>query len=211
MEAGFWHNKWATNDIKFHEGVQNTLMAKHFNKLSLKTGSRVFVPLCGKTQDIASLLEQGCQVAGAELNQSAIEQLFQDLQLEPKITQAGKLAHYSATDIDIFVGDIFELDAEALGHVDAIYDRAALVALPPEMRTRYTEHLRCITNTAPQFVICFEYNQNLMDGPPFSITPEELQAHYAKHYTLTQVDRIDVPGGGVKGKCPAEEHAWTLI
>lgn len=210
MEAGFWHNKWATNDIKFHEGAQNGLMAKHFNKLSLKTGDRVFVPLCGKTQDIASLLEQGYKVAGAELNQSAIEQLFEDLRLEPTITTAGKLVHYSATDIDIFVGDIFELGAEALGHIDAIYDRAALVALPSEMRTRYTKHLRKITNTAPQFVICFEYDQSQLDGPPFSITPDELQAHYASHYTLTQVDRVDVPEGGVKGKCPAEEHAWAL-
>lgn len=33
MEADFWHRKWATNDIGFHQGEANPLLVKHFAAL----------------------------------------------------------------------------------------------------------------------------------------------------------------------------------
>ena len=104
--------------------------------------------MCCKTRDIAWLLTNGYCVAGAELSKIAIVQLFAELGVEPKISSVGKLEHYSATNIDIFVGDIFDLSSNLLGPVDAIYDRPALVALPLEMRKQYTKHLMQITNNA---------------------------------------------------------------
>ena len=85
----------------------------------------------------------------------------------------GSHRRYSADGIDIFAGDIFEITADVLGPVDAVYDRAALVALPEGMRRRYAAHLAGITAVAPQLLVTFEYDQAEMDGPPFSITEEE--------------------------------------
>src|SRR5690606_15848969 len=103
---------------------------KHFDRLRLTAGSRLFLPLCGKTRDIAWLLEGGYRVAGVELSEVAIGVLFEELDLEPAIERSGNLLCYSGPGIDIHVGDIFELTAAQLGDVQAIYDRAALVALP---------------------------------------------------------------------------------
>ena len=103
--------------------------------------SQVFLPLCGTTLGIAWLFSKGYRVAGAELSEFAIEPLFIELGVDPVVTTLGNTAHYSAENIDIFVGDIFELSSEIIGMVDAIYDRAALVALPEEMRKKYTKHL----------------------------------------------------------------------
>lgn len=210
METDFWHQKWAENDIAFHEGEANRLLVKYFQRLSVATGGRVFLPLCGKTRDIAWLLSSGYRVAGAELSEVAIQQLFDELGAEPTVSAAGNLVRYSADKIDIFVGDIFHLSRELLGPVDAVYDRAALVALPGEMRRRYTSHLAEITDRAPQLLITFEYDQALMDGPPFSISPDEVRRHYADRYRLAQLARKDVPGG-LKGRCAAQESAWLLI
>ncbi|TKB78530.1 MAG: thiopurine S-methyltransferase [Nitrospira sp.] len=209
MDASFWHERWEKNEIAFHETQANPLLVTYFDKLSLGKGRRVFVPLCGKTLDLAWLLSQGCRVAGAELSKLAIEQLFVELGREPRISEIGGMDCYSANNIDIFVGDIFALSREMLGPVDASYDRAALVALPEDMRRRYATHLMKITGTAPQLLICYEYDQGLMAGPPFSISHEEVCQHYRERYEVTLIASRDVPGG-LKGKCAAKEHVWLL-
>ncbi|MBV1885856.1 MAG: thiopurine S-methyltransferase, partial [Parvibaculaceae bacterium] len=85
MEASFWHQRWQKNEIGFHQSDTDAQLVKHFPQLQLQAGNRVFLPLCGKTLDIAWMLDQGYQVAGAELSEIAIEQLFTALAIEPKI------------------------------------------------------------------------------------------------------------------------------
>ena len=209
MEANFWHQKWENNQIGFHESEANALLVDHFGSLGLAQDDRIFLPLCGKTRDIAWLLDKGYRVVGAELSEIAIKQLFEDLDATPEVNEVGELKHYHAEGIDMYVGDIFAITQDILGEVDAIYDRAALVALPPETRIRYTEHLLKITQTAPQLVICFQYDQSLMSGPPFSIVEEELLQHYAVTYLIKHLETRDVEGG-FKGTIPATEAVWLL-
>ncbi|NMG73463.1 thiopurine S-methyltransferase [Aromatoleum diolicum] len=209
MDADFWHRKWANNEIGFHGDAVNPMLVKHLPALALEKGRRLFLPLCGKTLDIHWLLSNDYRVAGAELSRLAVEQLFAELGVEPTLSTCGPIQRFSADNVDVFVGDIFDLSAELLGPVDAIYDRAALVALPDAMRARYTPHLMQITVQAPQLVLCFEYDQSLMAGPPFSISGEEVSRHYRGTYGVTLLDRIDVPGG-FKGKIAATESVWLL-
>lgn len=209
MLANFWHQKWEKNEIGFHLAKPNPLLVKHFPTLNLKQGARIFLPLCGKTLDIAWLLAQGYRVAGAELSAIAIEDLFNSLNLTPNIKTLGEVTHYSAPNIDIFVGDIFTVSPAMLGSVDAVYDRAALVALPEDIRKLYTAHLITLTNHAPQLLICFEYDQALHAGPPFSISADEVKQHYQATYDVSLLGGSDVEGG-LKGQCPATEHVWWL-
>ncbi|MEM1256203.1 MAG: thiopurine S-methyltransferase [Cyanobacteria bacterium P01_H01_bin.21] len=209
METRYWHQKWETNNIAFHRSEANPILVNYFNKLSLDSDSRVFVPLCGKTLDIAWLLSNGYRVAGAELVEAAIKQLFMELGVKPAISTIGDVKHYSADNIDIFVGNIFGVSSKMLGPIDAVYDRAALVALPGDMRQRYTAHLIEITSKAPQLLITYEYDQALMAGPPFSISHEEVNQHYKDSYGLSLLSSTDVPGG-LKGRCVAKENVWLL-
>ncbi len=207
MDKSFWHQNWENNNIGFHNSEPNRLLVKYFSELLLPKNSRVFVPMCGKTLDISWLLSNGYRVAGAELSEIAVRQLFEELELEPTRSNNDKLKHYSTNNIDIFAGDIFHLSEEMLGRADAVYDRAALVALPEEMRTQYTRHLTAITDKAPQLVICYEYDQSLMEGPPFSISREELYKHYGDHYDLASIVSTNVQ---VKGVEEIKENVWLL-
>lgn len=209
MQHDFWHLKWEKNEIGFHLPDANPLLVKHFTTLNLQQGARVFLPLCGKTLDIAWLLAQGYRVAGAELSAIAIEDLFNSLNLMPTITKLGEISHYSATNIDMLVGDIFKVTPAMLGNVDAVYDRAALVALPEDMRKAYTAHLITLTNKAPQCMICFEYDQNLHAGPPFSICADEVRQHYQSTYDLALLASEVMPNG-LKGQYSAIEQVWWL-
>jgi thiopurine S-methyltransferase len=209
MDASYWHRKWQHNEIAFHEPRANPLLVEHFGALALPAGSRVFVPLCGKTLDIGWLLTQGCRVVGAELSAVAVSQLFEELGLSPKVSSAGRLQHHDGGALEVFVGDIFDLTAALLGHVDASYDRAALVALPADLRPRYAAHLTATTQSAAQLLICYEYDQAAQAGPPFSIDPDEVHRLYQGHYAASLLDTAEV-AGGLKGGCAAREHVWLL-
>lgn len=209
MDADFWHRKWQNNEIGFHESATNPLLVKHFPALSLEKGCRVFLPLCGKTLDIHWFLSNGYRVVGAELSKLAVEQLFTELGTEPTVSACGLTERYSSRNLDVFVGDIFQVSRQWLGQIDAVYDRAALVALPEKMRSRYAAHLMAMTALAPQLLICFEYDQSLMAGPPFSIVSEEVIRHYRDTYEVTLLDKVEIPGG-FKGKIAAKESVWLL-
>lgn len=209
MDQNFWLKKWQTNDTPFHEKEVNPALVKYFGGLALGADSRVFIPLCGKTLDIGWMLSRGYHVAGAELIESAIEQLFTELGAVPDISADGQIKHYKAPNIDIFVGNIFELSKDRLGPVNAVYDRAALVALPEAVRAKYTSHLMDITDKAPQLLLSFEYDQSAMEGPPFSVSNDEIKNHYRGHYDMTLTESTPIPGG-MKGKIPAKENVWLL-
>lgn len=209
MEADFWHKKWELNEIGFHKTEANPLLVKHLVQLRLNEGDRIFLPLCGKTLDIGWLLQQGFQVVGVELSGLAIEQLFEQLELKPQIAEIGSLKRYSAKNLDVFVGDIFAISRELIGHIDAIFDRAALVALPSEMRIQYAKHLIDITNNAPQILITFEYDPKGVSGPPHAISKNEITTHYDANYQLKTLERENLRGG-IKGKSEAIERVWLL-
>ncbi|MFT8718749.1 thiopurine S-methyltransferase [Acetobacter sp.] len=210
MDSAFWLEKWRINQIGFHEGVPNTLLTAHFSELGVKAGARIFVPLCGKTRDLSWFLSKGFHVVGIELSRMAVEQFFREENLSPTITRNGALERFEAENITLFCGDIFDLEQAVLGHVDAVYDRAALIALPPEMRKRYATHVISITQTAPQFLITLDYDQSLYSGPPFAVADDEVHALYDAAYpSLIPMERVEA-AGGIKGRGPAWETAWRM-
>lgn len=209
MEEEFWQKRWRENQIGFHEGQPNDLLVAHFASLGLKKGSRVFVPLCGKAVDLDWLVGQGFKVVGVEFNQQAIQEVFTRLGLEPVISQQGPLGHFAADGIDLFVGDVFALTPGMLGPVDAIYDRAALVALPHESRVRYAQHMVSITQIAPQLAITFDYEQEHMTGPPFSVPAADIRSLYQEAYEIVSVATRPVEGP-IAQRVEADEAAWVL-
>lgn len=209
MESGYWHDKWATGNIAFHREEANPALVAHLDRLALPPGARLFVPLCGKTRDIGWLRARGYRVCGAELSETAVARLFAEMGVEPERRAGGPPTHYAAPGIDIHVGDILALDRATLGPVDAVYDRAALVALPEGMRARYAAHLVALTGGAPQLLVCYDYDQAQMDGPPFSVDAAQVRGFYAGDYDPVLLARGPVPGG-LKGRCAAQEDVWLL-
>ena len=209
MDAEFWHNKWKKNELGFHESKANALLVENFSRLSMQQSSRIFLPLCGKTLDVAWLLAEGYHVLGCELSRVAVEQLFTSLGIKPTRVKFNSIERFSAANIDIYVGDIFKLSSADIGNVDAVYDRAALVALPEQIRNNYVPHVIKLTSLAPQLLISYEYDQRVMNGPPFSVSNDEVSDRYQADYQLILLKSISVPGG-LRGKCAATENVWHL-
>ncbi|MBS7537470.1 thiopurine S-methyltransferase [Ancylobacter lacus] len=208
MDDTFWHDKWQRGDIGFHGARPHPLLQRHLAALHVGPGARLLVPLCGKSLDIHWLLAQGHQVAGVELSRAAVEQLFAELGMEPAVHHMGRLACFEGDGLCVFVGNIFDLDAMTLMPVDAVYDRAALVALPGPLRRRYTRQIVELTGGAPQLLVTYEHDPAALEGPPFAVDATELARHYEAEYHLSCLERRAVEGG-LRGH-PSCEAAWHL-
>ena len=125
MDASFWHELWESGKTSFHEGQANAILQQQADFFA--EGERVFVPLCGKTRDIRYFLDRKIEVVGVELSEIAVRELFEELGATPSITKLPAFTYYAAPGLDIYTGDIFDLDRTTLGQVSAVYDRAALI------------------------------------------------------------------------------------
>ncbi|MEM7377236.1 MAG: thiopurine S-methyltransferase [Pseudomonadota bacterium] len=210
MDPAFWLSRWRDNRIGFHLDAVNPALVDHVDTLSLAPASRVFVPLCGKSLDLDWLLSRGHRVVGIELADASVQAVFDRLGLQPHVTECGALVHYHADELDLFVGDVFALDGDTLGDVDAVYDRAALVALPAAMRARYAAHLQTLSGAIPQLLVTLDYDQDTLDGPPFAVSPDQVEAFYAARYHCHVLHTAFDPTG-LKGRVAVTERVWHLI
>lgn len=136
-----WVQCWRGRQTDFHQTVVNPLLQQFWAGLQLAPGSRVLVPLCGKSLDMLWLAIQGHQVIGVELSPVAVRAFFKENRLTPTRRRIGPFMLWEQGSVSILCGDFFKLAPGDLGPVDAVYDRAALTALPEEVRSRYVAHL----------------------------------------------------------------------
>lgn len=193
MDAEFWHERWVDNRIGFHLGEVNPYLVKYWPTLELHASSRVFVPLCGKSLDLLWLAEQGYEVIGIEISPLAVQSFFKENQLTPIIEQHGAFELWRVDNITLICGDFFELSPIQLGEVAAVYDRASLIALPVDMRQEYVNHLAelCPMDN-PRLLITLEYDQSSMNGPPFSMSAEELHQLYPQKDEVIRLEATDI-------------------
>ena len=209
MEQEFWQNRWKDGKIAFHEARPNRFLEAHFENLKLKRGSKIFVPLCGKAIDLDLLFQKGMTVVGAELNEAAAMEVFSRQGLSPAEKSLGSLKQLSSEKLTIFVGDFFDLSADQIGTVAAVYNRAALVALPDLIRKKYTQHLAKITHCARQLVITYDYDQRQTDGPPFSVPVADVENQYTQHYDIEKLSSATIEGP-LAERCTGHEIALML-
>lgn len=185
MQVQFWLNKWQRNEIGFHKSDFNTNLTQHFAKLNLPKNSNVFVPLAGKSLDILWLLQQGFHVIAIELSKLAVESFFYDNKIEFTTEACGNLTKFVADKLTFYQGDIFELQDCDLPTIDAIYDRAASVALPIAMRKDYHRKLASLlTNGSKTLLVALEYEQEKFQGPPFSVVESEIRESFQKDFEI---------------------------
>jgi thiopurine S-methyltransferase len=193
IDNDFWAARWAEGKIGFHEGRPNAMLERHVDRLG--AGRRVLVPLCGKAVDLAYLAARGHTVIGVELVEDAVRAFFAEHQLTPAVAARGKLTAYRAGAITLLAGDVFDATDDVLGPIDALYDRAALIALPADVRPRYVAHLRGLLPAgATGLLISIEYPEHQLSGPPFSV-PEAEVRHLFDGLTVELLDSAPVRTG----------------
>lgn len=198
MDSKFWQQRWQEGRIGFHKSDVNPQLIKYFSELAVPIGSQVLVPLCGKSVDIVWLAHAGYDVVGIELVETAVQAFFAEQKVIPTITgftsaidnsilkrYQGQLAGQT---IILWAADIFALKATDIGDINAVYDRAALIAMPADMRPKYSEQIRKLSHNASQLLITLNYDQSKKNGPPFSISHEQLCQYYDADYKIIKLE-----------------------
>jgi len=194
MQAAFWHDRWERNEIGFHRADINVHLQQFWQRLKVCPGTQVLVPLCGKSRDLAWLAGQGYPVLGVELSPLAVRAFFTEHGLRPQIRQQKAYQRWQAGLITLLCGDFFGLGPADLGEIAGIYDRAALIALPPPLRRIYAKQLQALAPGAPLLLVSLEYPQEAMQGPPFAVSATEIAALYGA-YRIETLFEADVLAG----------------
>ncbi|MBV4474397.1 thiopurine S-methyltransferase [Pseudomonas botevensis] len=215
MQPDFWYKKWESNQIGFHQPQVNPYLQRHWPDLSVAEQARVLVPLCGKSLDLLWLAGRGHQVLGVELSEKAVEDFFSEQQLPVQVSEKGAFKRYRAGSIELWCGDFFALTADDVADCAALYDRAALIALPAPMRERYAAHLQAILPTGLQgLLITLDYDQTQMSGPPFAVDDAEVQRLLCGAWQVQMLEAQDVLGENGKflqaGATRLEERAYRV-
>lgn len=209
MDESFWKERWETGRTAFHEKQTNPLLVQYFQQLELPAGAHAFVPLCGATRDLDWLLDQGFRCTGIEFYRGAVEQVFERLSLTPEITKLDGLTRFAAGELTLWQGDFFALTAADLGPVDAVYDRAALVALPQATRAAYAAHLAQIAPAKPHLIVSYDYDQSQTAGPPFSVPEAEIRGLFSSSHSVTRLASRAITGP-LAERCAGFEQVWHL-
>jgi thiopurine S-methyltransferase len=188
-----WHQRWRENKIAFHEANVNRYLQSYISDFQLPSGAQIFMPLCGKAFDIAWLANQGYEVIGIELSDIAINAFFAENGLSHQKFQAGNLVLHRAKNISLIQGDFFELTSSVLGKCDLVYDRAALIALNPEDRVKYVQHMKkLLPEVKHQLIVNLEYLQEQMGGPPFSVSEGDVESLYSDQFSINLLETNDI-------------------
>lgn len=195
MDAEFWYERWQTARIGFHREQVNAQLTQVWPMLKLAKHSQVLVPLCGKSKDMLWLAERGHEVSGFELSPLAVADFFTEASLTPTQSAVGPYQCWQADQLHIYQGDFFQIDkfqAQQLGHqFDAAYDRAALIALPKEMRAQYVELLaRLLKPGASLLLVTVHYAPEQQQAPPFSVDEQAVLALFTPYFSVETRGRI---------------------
>lgn len=216
MDREFWLERWDSNQIGFHQPAANPLLARHWPLLGVPEAKSVFVPLCGKSLDMRWLASCGHHVFGVEWSASAIESYYEEGNEVPDREGDFYLDRYHSESTTIYCGDFINLATLDIWGTGAVYDRGALVALPPALRARYADHLqRIVPEHAKMLLITLEYDQSKVAGPPFSVTAQEVEQLYAERCTITLLEETTTsllpPKFSAAGIDAAKECVYKIV
>lgn len=193
METDYWKSRWQRGETGWHRSEVMPLLRKHWPALQPEPGSQVLVPLAGKTLDMPWLAAQGHRVLGIEVSPLAIAEFFAEQGLANQVIDSTDGPLHRAGGIDILEADAFAVSADTLSDIRHVYDRAALIALPPPLRRRYVDSVYArLPAGASGLLITLEYPQAQKEGPPFSVDEAEVRALFEPDWEVEQLERRDI-------------------
>ena len=214
MDNEFWINRWAENQIGFHLQGVNPYLTQFWSRASQGEQGRVLVPLCGKSEDLRWLADNGHDVVGVELSLLAAKAFAAEQRRVFTETHEPPFTVFRGDKITIFVGDFFEFTPQICGYFDLFYDRAALIALPPERRPAYANHVALLVKGGGRgLLIDFEYDPSQMHGPPYTVTESEIRRVFSSFRCerLAAADILDSePRFKARGLTWLKEGAFLL-
>ena len=215
MELDWWHERWSKGEIGFHQHDFNKHMQMFMERLDISPGGHILVPLCGKSLDMLWLFEKGYRVTGIEISRQAVDDFFAENNISYQVSELPDAFVYTSGELTIYCADFFTVELTHSPGIDAVYDRASLIALPPDMRPAYANRLTSLLPEGTRtLLLTLDYSQQQMSGPPFSVSPGEVDRLFGEQYDTEVLHSVDClakePRFRDKGLTKLVEHVFLL-
>lgn len=199
-----WRKRWQEGRIGFHQTKTHPALIRHWQALNIAPHAKVLVPLCGKSLDMRWLAEWGHSVLGVELAPEAVAQFLAQRSVGvSRYRQAGfEIARQGS--IELWCGDFFHLGIRQAFELEAFFDRAALIALPPATRQRYAFHLAQLLPPGAAGLLVSVTHEKGDEGPPYSVAEEEVRNLFSPNFEPTLLECGEADARGVS------EQVWSL-
>ncbi|XP_077517368.1 putative thiopurine S-methyltransferase [Amblyomma americanum] len=213
----FWLDLWKLGRSTWQErGILKLLKDNQDVVLAGKRDAQVFLPLCGKANELKWFLDLGHRVVGVEFVEDCVSEYFTENNFEAEETTcpvAGcKVLQTLDRRLKIFVCSIFDFKRECAGPMDIVWDRSGFTAIPENDRPRYAAVLKSLL--APDFsygMWTVVYNAPSYKGAPRSAGDEALREHFGDTANLalvaTSVEHHELFLGG---RGPVTHCLWHL-
>ena len=182
------------------EAVDQELLKFRSTLTDGKTDLDIFVPMCGKSTVMLSLAEEGHRIVGIEWSKVAVEQFFEENNLEytTQLCSIGgtDIPMYKAKEkaVTIYCGDFFAFKQHKLGPFDCVLDHGSLGSfdVQVEPRTTYAEIINSFTKPGGRMLLSiFDYEQAEHPTMPFAVTEVEVGVLYEKSFELQLLQEFD--------------------
>lgn len=192
MDLEDWSGRWQNDQIGFHQPEVSGFLTKYAEQAwGAGPVGRVFVPLCGKSLDMVFLAERANTVIGVEYVEQAVQDFFVEQGLLPEVTGEGP-RRFTSGKYTLFAADFYAMTNDHIGSIDAVFDRASLVALDPTTRKKYANHMSSLLRPGAEvLLVTFDYDQTQMNGPPFAVSGEDVNRLYQDDFTVEHLETRD--------------------
>jgi len=194
-----WLDRWKKGTTGWHRSDINPQLIKHINQFVETRPQKIFVPLCGASLDMKYLIDQGFHVVGVELSPLAINRFFNENKIACKVSKVEDFDFYQGKNIDIYCGDFFKLKKDYFYDVSCVYDRAALIALNPDLQKKYARHLKeILPNSSKILLLTMFYPQDEMEGPPFSVGDDNVEELFSEFKEIKKISSVNEKESSLK-------------
>jgi thiopurine S-methyltransferase len=226
MKHAFWNQRWIEGKTGWHESRPNEFLVEHIARLNCQPGDAILVPLSGATLDLAWLARQGFRPIGVEWSEEAVRATFERAQFSAERTTLSESVElWHSDELAVLCADWFAVEPSHLdsatramgceGPVRAWWDRASLIALPPESRIRYVDHLaELLSEGVRGLLLSLEYPPEEKLGPPFSVNLDEVQGLFSAGFEIQELACKDAlardPRRQAQGMTRMDERLYLL-
>ena len=172
-EAEYWEQRYHEGTDRWDIGQAAPPFASLLSSPSAPKPGRTAVLGCGRGHDALLFAARGFDVIGFDFAPVAI-------------AAATALAEANQSPAQFLQRDIFDLATEFPGEFDYVIEHTCFCAIAPEQRPAYVQLVHTLLKPQGQLLGLF-FTHNRPGGPPFGITPTEIQQYFASTFHLLEL------------------------
>ena len=168
-----WESRYKSGETPWEKGAPSPGLLEYLETNPPLDG-KILVPGCGWGHDVRAISTPANEVTGLDIAPSAI-------QGADSFAKTGRETYR--------LEDLFNLPSDMRETFDWVWEHTCFCAIDPSMRPAYVQAVSTALKPGGHLLAIFYLdpgNDNEHDGPPFGVTPAQLDAFFSDSFQLVR-------------------------